>query len=117
MTSSPDRRMVLAGGAAALLSGPVGASARYDAVVVKPGGTGPAGTRFASLGEALATAPMAGPFRIWLGAGIWTEKLAVRTANVSITGEHRQDTRLRYNAAAGLKDPPASPGAPRVAQP
>jgi pectinesterase len=101
----PDRRMVLAGGAAALLAGPVRAAAGYDAVVAKPGQAGPAGRRFASLGAALAAAPLAGPFRIWLGAGIWAEKLMVRAANVSITGEHRQRTRLRYDAAAGLKGP------------
>jgi len=67
------------------------------------------GERFESLGAALATASAAGPFRIWLGAGTWTEKLAVRTANLSITGEHRQATRLRYDAAAGLKDPAGKP--------
>jgi len=107
--SGPDRRMVLAGGAAALLAGPAGAMAGYDAVVAKPGQSGPAGERFESLGAALATAPVAGPFRIWLGAGTWTEKLAVRAANVSITGEHRQTTRLRYDAAAGLQDPTGKP--------
>ena len=105
LRSGPDRRTVLAGGAAALLAGPVGAASSYDAVVVGLGQPGPAGRRVESLGAALALAPVAGPFRIWLGAGIWTEKLAVRTANVSITGEHRQNTRLRHDAAAGLKDP------------
>jgi len=111
MTSSrgPDRRIILASGAAALLAWPVRASVRYDAVVAKPGELGPAGTRFESLGAALAAAPPAGPFRIWLGAGTWTEKLAVRTANVSITGEDRQRTRLRYDAAAGLKGPAGTP--------
>jgi len=60
--SGPDRRMVLAGGAAALLAGPAGAMAGYDAVVAKPGQSGPVGERFESLGAALATAPVAGPF-------------------------------------------------------
>lgn len=112
MTSSrsgPDRRTLLASGAAALLAWPVRASSRYDAVVAKPDQAGPAGTHFKSLGEALAAAPPTGPFRIWLGAGTWTEKLAVRTANVSITGEDRQHTRLRYDAAAGLKNPAGTP--------
>jgi pectinesterase len=101
--------MVLAGGAAALLAGPVRAAAGYDAVVAKPSETAPTGRRFESLGEALAMAPEAGPFRIWLGAGTWAEKLIVRTANLSITGEHRQRTRLRYDAAAGLKGPAGKP--------
>lgn len=112
MTSSrsgPDRRILLASGAAALLAWPVRASVRYDAVIAKPGQAGPAGTRFERLGAALLAAPLAGPFRIWLGAGTWTEKLAVRTANVSITGEDRQHTRLRYDAAAGLKSPAGTP--------
>ncbi|MEO6216074.1 MAG: pectinesterase family protein [Sphingomonas sp.] len=107
--SGPDRRILLASGAAALLAWPVRASVRYDAVVAKPGQAAPAGARFESLGEALAAAPLAGPFGIWLGAGTWTEKLAIQTAKVSITGEDRQHTRLRYDAAAGLKNPTGAP--------
>lgn len=100
---------MLAGGAAALLAGPGWAAARYDAVVTRPGSNAPPGKRYATLDSALKAAPPAGPFRIWLGAGVWTEKPMIRTDNVSIIGEHRQRTRLRYDAAAGLRNPEGKP--------
>lgn len=105
----PDRRSLLAGGAAALVAGPAVATAGYDAVVAQSGSNAPPGKRYDTLGSALTAAPEAGPFCIWLGAGVWTEKLTIRTANVSITGEHRQRTRLRYDAAAGLNNPEGKP--------
>ncbi|MES2096742.1 MAG: pectinesterase family protein, partial [Pseudomonadota bacterium] len=107
---APDRRAVVAGAAAALLTPRAWAGeAAYDAVVAKPGSKTPRGKRFDSLAAALAAAPLGGPFRIWLGAGEWREKLTIRSANVAIVGEHRQRTRLSFDAAAGLGDPDGKP--------
>jgi len=104
----PDRRSLLAGGAA-LFAGPGLAAAGFDAVVVRAGSNAPPGKRYDSLTSALNAASPAGPFRIWLGAGEWPEKLTIRTGNVSIIGEHRRHTRLRYDAAAGLNSPEGKP--------
>lgn len=93
----------------ALFAGRALAASGYDAVVARTGSKAPPGKRYATLDSALQAAPAAGPFRIWLGVGVWTEKPTIRTANVSITGEHRQRTRLRYDAAAGLRSPEGKP--------
>ena len=84
-------------------------SPAYDAVVAKPGRATPGGRRYDSLGAALADAPAGGPYRIWLGTGLWIEKLAIRTANVAIIGENRSAARIRFDAAAGLGDPAGKP--------
>lgn len=99
---------MLAGAAAALVAAR-GASPLYDAVVAKPGHPAPNGKHYDSLAAALADAPARGPYRVWLGAGTWTEKLAIRTANVEIVGEDRRASRIRCDAAAGLKDPDGKP--------
>lgn len=107
--SGPDRRLVLAGLAAATLPAAWG-NTTYDAVVaVRSARDTPKGKRYASVGAALADAPANGPWRIWVDSGTWTEKLVVRTPNVSITGRGPGRTRIRFDAAAGLKDTAGKP--------
>ncbi|WP_205412170.1 pectinesterase family protein [Sphingomonas crusticola] len=86
-------------------------SLRYDAVVARPRAAGPPGPRHAGLAAALAVAakPRQGPFRIWLGAGVWREKLVVAAPDVWITGEDRSGTRIRFDAASGLAGPDGYP--------
>ena len=102
----PDRRCLLAsGGALALLAASRAPQAGFDAVVAKPGASGPAGPRYASLGDALAAKVVGRQLRVWLGQGIWREKLSVTAPDVWITGEDRHRTVLSFDAAAGLPDP------------
>jgi pectinesterase len=94
----PDRRSFLAGA----LALPVAARAaeQWDAIVDPARGT---------LAEALVRAEAANgaPFRILLREGVFTEKLTVRTPNVSIIGSGPR-TILRYGAYAALKQPDGS---------
>jgi pectinesterase len=109
-----DRRAFLSGLAATgglVATRGAAATGRYDAVVAKPGAPAPSGPRFATLGEAFAAARTgrATPFRLWLGRGVWEEKLTLDAPDVHLIGEHRTETRIRFAAAAGQTGPDGKP--------
>ena len=110
MSSPPrrlDRRTCLAGIAASVPAVAVARARDYHAVVVQPGRAAPAGRRFASIAEALSGARDGAT--IWIGAGVWREKLTVVTPNLTLIGEDRGGTRLSFDAAAGLSRPDGTP--------
>src|SRR3954447_7434753 len=96
----PSRRTFCAGLAASAAL-PAGMHRRsFDAVVATTGGT------HRSLAAALAEAPAGdAPYAILLGRGRWQEKLNVRRANVTLTGEDRRETILTASVASGHDKP------------
>jgi len=96
------RRTALAAGLSVATSAPAIAQApAFDASV---GADAPAALRFASVAEAIATAPGDRPFHIFIGAGVHREKLVVDRANVHLVGEGPQSV-LSYDAVAGMAQP------------
>ena len=93
---------MLAAGAAALAT-PAIAQQRYDAVVGAGG--------FASLGAALAAAPKKSkrPFRIFIQAGRWREKLVIDKPNIALGGAGRDQSIVTFDAAAGMPGPDGKP--------
>ncbi len=94
-------------GAVALATVPSAAFARdrFDAAV----GAGPHGVRrFASLGEAIAAAHKR-PWRIFVGRGLWHEKLVVSKPGIHLIGEDRRESIVSFDAAAGTKDASGAP--------
>ncbi|GAA5069235.1 pectinesterase family protein [Lysobacter panacisoli] len=102
------RRLLQASLSAALLAVPVARAAtpsRFDAVVATSPREGL--PTFATIGEAIATAPTQGtrPFRILITRGRWREKLVVDRPNIRLIGEDRAGSVLTYDAAAGMARP------------
>lgn len=66
---------------------------------------------FASIGAALAAAPVNSrkPFRIHIDCGVWTEKIVVDKPNIHLTGAGRERSSIRFDAAAGQRDPRGEP--------
>lgn len=100
-----SKRAVLAAGVAACLTAPAAHAqpTPFDAAV---GEVAPAGTqRYRSLGEAIAAAPAAGdaPFRIFVGAGRWREKLTVDKPNIHLIGADREASVITHDTAAGMR--------------
>lgn len=109
------RRQTLAAAGLLVLAGCVTAeppAGHFDAVVAPLARTDvPAGPRHASVGGALAAAPLAGtrPFRIWIARGDWQEQLTLSAPHVHLHGEERATTRLCFTAASGLIAPDGRP--------
>ncbi len=94
--------------AAALLCRPTDsrsgeAGEEFDAHVAPTPGRGAHAGSFASVGAAIDAAPRDGtrPFRIFVGAGRWHEKLVVDKPNIYLIGAHRNGTVLTHDTAAG----------------
>jgi pectinesterase len=66
---------------------------------------------FATLGEAIAMAPIDGvkPFRVLVTRGRWREKLRIDKPNVHLIGEDRGASMLTFDAAAGMARPDGEP--------
>ncbi|MGO4221176.1 pectinesterase family protein [Lysobacter sp. TAF61] len=81
----------------------------FDAIVART--PQPGARTFASVGEAIAAAPMEGraPFRILVTRGRWHEKLVVDRPNIHLVGEDRSGSVLTFDAAAGMKRPDGEP--------
>lgn len=107
MRSMLDRRHMMLGGlACALLPAGAGGTVRYDAVVAPPLRRDiPAGRRFDSVAAAVAAAPRAGGWRVWLARGDWVGQTVIDVPRVTLIGEDRQATRIVFTAAAGMIAP------------
>lgn len=104
MSSAIDRRHLILGGLVVgmMPAASVGAT-HYDAVVAPRSRRDvPAGRRFDSLHAALAAAPRAGNYRIWLARGDWVGQTVIDIPGVSLTGEDRRATRIVFTAASGM---------------
>ncbi|CNK91302.1 putative pectinesterase [Yersinia frederiksenii] len=78
------------------------ASAQYNAVV----SMAPQGNEFSSINAALQSAPVdTSPFVIFLKNGVYTERLEIARANVTLKGESRDSTVIGANTAAGMLNP------------
>lgn len=112
-----DRRHFLqAATAAAVVALPMSALAGrgFDAIVAATPSHRNDGTPvYASIAAAIAAAPAAflRPFRILVARGTWFEKLVVDKPGIELVGEHRRDTILRFDAAAGHLNPKGRPWA------
>lgn len=62
---------------------------------------------FTSISAALAAAPANSrkPFRIHIDSGVWSEKVVVDKPNIHLTGAGREHSAIRFDAAAGQRDP------------
>lgn len=102
------RRTLLTGGLLLLAAPAFGAAPSFNAAV---GADRPGARRFATLAQAIAAAPVQGrdPYRIFVGRGVWREKLTVDRPNVHLIGEDRQGSILSYDVAAGMAGPDGTP--------
>ena len=107
MTNAIDRRWLLLGGLSCGLSPAIASGAsRYDAVVAPAARRDvPAGRRFDTLRGALAVAPQAGGYRVWIARGDWVGQVVVDTPRVTLIGEDRRATRIVFSAASGMTAP------------
>lgn len=77
-------------------------SAQYNAVV----SMAPQGNEFSSINAALQSAPVdTSPFVIFLKNGVYTERLEIVRANVTLKGESRDSTVIGADTAAGMLNP------------
>lgn len=110
-----DRRHFLqAATAAAVVALPMSALAGrgFDAIVAAtPSRRSDGVPVYASIAAAIAAAPavFVRPFRILVARGTWFEKLVVDKPGIELVGAHRRDTILRFDAAAGHRDPAGKP--------
>src|SRR5882672_11010659 len=83
----------------------------FDAAVTRSDRPDLRARHFASLQSAIDAAPAAGtkPFRIFVGAGEWREKVIVTQPNVHLIGEDRAGSALVFDAAAGDPGPDGKP--------
>jgi pectinesterase len=112
-TDDGRRRLLQASLAAACLGTGVRstlAAPRFDAVVGPADRAHPAPS-FASIGQALASAPRDGrrPFRILVSRGVWHEKLVIDKPNIQLIGADRTGSVLSFDAAAGMPRPDGQP--------
>jgi pectinesterase len=111
MSGFPDRRSVVLAGLAGLTAAPAWAKpAAFDAVLSsRPDPR--AARNFATLGEALAAAPISGdkPFRILVPRGTWREQVTVRAPNVHLAGEGRGASVIVFNEYAAGRSRPGGP--------
>lgn len=79
----------------------INTSETYDAIVNKA--AIPNKNRFASIQTAIEAAPnnATKPYRIFISAGDYYEKLVIAKPNIHLIGEDRKRTRLYYDAYAG----------------
>ncbi|HEY5782856.1 MAG TPA: hypothetical protein VIT66_13450, partial [Lysobacter sp.] len=66
---------------------------------------------YASVGEAIAAAPVDGrqPFRILVTRGRWREKLVIDRPHIYLIGEDRAGSVVHFDAAAGMPRPDGEP--------
>jgi pectinesterase len=66
---------------------------------------------YASVGEAIAAAPVDGrqPFRILVTRGRWREKLVIDRPHIHLIGEDRAGSVVHFDAAAGMPRPDGEP--------
>lgn len=79
----------------------------YAASVINDGGA----NHYASIAQALSAAPdnSTRPFKIYLPAGNYYEKITIDKPNIQLIGAGQNKTRIYFDAYAGQRDPQGNP--------